>query len=58
MNVDLDRLRQDIDTATPHQIPTWRDNITDEEFEAVCARAEQLTKSLRVMRAVMRKPGS
>jgi len=56
--VDLAKLREDLDTATPHQSPPWSDSLTEEQFAAVCARAEQLSAADRHVRAAMRKPNS
>lgn len=57
-SVDLAKLRTDLDTATPHQTPTWADGLTVAEFETLCARAEQIAADGRSLRAVMRKPNS
>ena len=54
--IDLTKLRTDIETATPHQIPPWQDTLTADQIRQLITRAEQLAANSRHMRAVMRKP--
>jgi len=56
MNIDLTRLVQDLETATPHQSPPWQDALTHKQQQSVIRRAEQIAASDRVIRVAMRKP--
>ena len=51
---DLEKLRTDLDTATPHQTPPWADGIPPADLKRLLQRAEQIRRDTQIIRAYMR----